>query len=162
MEKLIELVNGHKFVRNNFRTNLDHNPDNFYFDASGRKWLKKGPYSNTIGEGPILDHVKTIFPETTAVCLNRKRAESPPMTKHRDRRNEGDSFICFWGDYEGGGELVLEDGRVFSEKHVFHGPYNGALLEHEVKPHQHGTRYSAVIFRGLAGNPKQRCRHAKQ
>ncbi len=48
----------------------------------------------------------------------------------------------------GGGELVLEDGRVFSDKLAFHGPYNGALVKHEVKPHKTGTRYSAVIFNG--------------
>ena len=113
MEKLIELVDGHKFVRNNFRTNLDNNPENFYFDVSGRKWLKKGPYSNTLREGPIVEYIRTIFPECTALCLNKKRAESPPMAKHRNRRNAGDSFIYVWGDFEGGGELVLEDGRVF-------------------------------------------------
>ena len=156
MEKLIEMVSEHKFVRNNFRTNLDNNPENFYFDASGRKWLKKGPYSNTIRDGPILDHVKTIFPEATAVCLNRKRAESPPMAKHLDRKNVGESYIAFFGDFENGGELVLDDGRIFSDKHVFHGPYNGALVAHEVKPHQTGTRYSTVIFSGPKVYPIQK------
>ena len=72
MQELIDLVDKHKFTRNGFRTNLDANSDNFYFDSSGRKWLKKGPYSNTVRSGPILNNVQTIFPDCTAVCLNRK------------------------------------------------------------------------------------------
>ena len=157
MEELIELVDKHhKFSRNGFRTNLDNNPANFNFDKAGRKWLKKGPYSNTIREGPILRHVQTMFPEATAVCLNRKSCHSPPMAKHKDRKNVGDSYIAFWGDYESGGELVLDDGRVFSDKYVFHGPYNGAEIAHEVKPHKTGTRYSAVIFSGPKVYPKKK------
>ena len=156
MEQLIELVSQHKFSRNGFRTNLDNNPENFNFDKAGRKWLKKGPFSNSIREGPILRHVQTMFPEATAVCLNRKSCNSPPMAKHKDRKNVGDSYIAFWGDYENGGELVLEDGRVFSDKHVFHGPYNGAEIAHEVKPHKTGTRYSAVIFSGPKIYPKHK------
>ena len=94
MQELIDLVDKHhKFTRNGFRTNLDNDSSNFYFDSSGRKWLKKGPYSNTVRSGPILEHVQTIFPDCTAVCLNRKRAESPPMAAHRDKENEGDIYI---------------------------------------------------------------------
>ena len=158
MEKLIDLVDKHhKFTRNGFRTNLDDNPENFTFDASGRKWLKKGAYSNTLRSGVILEHVQTIFPECTAVCLNRKRAESPPMVAHRDKKNIGDSYICFWGDYDNSnnqGALCLEDGRVFSDKLVFHGAYNGAKIKHWVLHHSKGVRYSAVIFNGPKVYPR--------
>ena len=158
MQGLIDLVDKHhKFTRNGFRTNLDNDSSNFYFDSSGRKWLKKGPYSNTVRSGPILEHVQTIFPDCTAACLNRKRAESPPMAAHRDKKNEGDSYIAFWGDYDNSnnqGALCLEDGRVFSDKFVFHGPYNGAEIKHWVLPHPSGVRHSAVIFRGPKVYPK--------
>ena len=146
MEQLIELVSQHKFSRNGYRTNLDNDPANFNFDKAGRKWLKKGPYSNTIREGPILRHVQTMFPEATAVCLNRKSCDSPPMAKHKDRKNVGDSYIAFWGDFEKGGEIVLEDLRVFSDKHVFNGQKNGDEIAHEVKPHKNGNIFISVIF----------------
>ena len=97
MQGLIDLVDKHKFTRNGFRTNLDDNPDNFNVDSSGRKWLKKGPYSNTVRSGPILNHVQTIFPDCTAVCLNRKRAESPPMAAHRDKKILEKAIFVFGG-----------------------------------------------------------------
>ncbi len=54
----------------------------------------------------------------------------------------------FWGDYEGGGELRLEDGTVYSENMKWHGPYNGADLEHWVHAHENGTRFFAVAYKG--------------
>ena len=75
------------------------------------------PRSNTIREGPILECVqKQLGPHINAVCLNKKSAESPPMTKHTDGKNAGPSWVCLWGDFEDGGELCLEDGTVYAEK----------------------------------------------
>jgi len=73
------------------------------------------------------------------------------MAAHRDKKNIGESYICFWGDYDNSnnqGALCLEDGRILSDKFVFHGPYNGAKIKHWVLPHSEGVRHSAVIFRG--------------
>ena len=97
MEELTELVKSHRFTRNAIRINLDNNPENIRIDARGSKWLKKGPYSNTLRSGPILNHVRSMLPSVNAVCLNRKRAESPPITPHYDKRDVGDVYTCFWG-----------------------------------------------------------------
>ena len=149
METLISLVEKHKFWRTGFRVNLDHDESHRRKDRNGRMWLKYhfAPRSNTIREGPILECVQTMLPHVNSVCLNKKSATSPPMQRHKDRKNESNSYICFWGDYEGGGELCLADGRVFSEKHKWH-EYDGSEIEHWVNPHEKGTRFSAVAFHG--------------
>ena len=149
MEKLIELVKDHRFTRNQVRTNLDNHPNNTVVDARGCKWLKKGPYSNTLRNGPILEHVKTILPTINAVCLNRKRAKSPPIAPHYDRKNVGNVYTCFWGDFDNSnnqGALVTELGDIYSEKFVFHGPYRASEVRHWVLPHSTGTRFSCIAF----------------
>jgi len=148
MQELISLVEDHKWWRNGLRTNTSDNPEHYRVDKNGRKWLryKYAPCSNTIREGPILTHIQKTFPWANAVCLNKKRASSPPMAKHRDKGNKSASMICFWGDYEGGGDLCLEDGTIYSEKEVWHGPYQGDEMTHWVSPHKTGTRFSAVVF----------------
>ena len=149
MDELISLVDQHKFWRNGFRVNLDKDESHRRYDKNGRTWIKYqyAPRSNTVREGPILECVQTMLPHVNSVCLNKKAATSPPMQRHKDRRNEGNSFICFWGDYEGGGELCLADGRGFSEKHKWH-EYDGSEVEHWVNPHTSGPRFSAVAFKG--------------
>ena len=149
MDELKTLVDGHKFWRNGFRINLDTDETHRRKDKNGRVWLKYAyaPRSNTVREGPILECVQNMLPHVNAVCLNKKAASSPPMMRHKDRKNEGTSHICFWGDFEGGGELCLADGRVFSEKHKWH-EYDGSEIEHWVQPHASGMRFSAVAYRG--------------
>ena len=151
MDAFVSLVAKHKFYRNGFRTNLDKDPTHHRKDRNGRTWIlyKYAPFSNTVREGPILDCVQEMLgPTINAVCLNRKRASSPPMARHRDGKNSGPSWVCLWGDFEGGGELMLADGTVYAEKNVWHGPMNGAAVEHWVEPHKNGVRYSAVAFTG--------------
>ena len=119
MEELQALVEEHKWWRNGFRTNLDREESHRRRDRNGREWLKYpfAPCSNTIREGPILECVREqLGPHINAVCLNKKRAESPPMARHTDGKNAGPSWVCLWGDFEGGGELCLEDGTVYAEK----------------------------------------------
>ena len=67
---------------------------------------------------------------------------------HRDKRNSSESYIAFFGDYESGGSLHLEDGRVFpgSEKGVWHGPFDGAKVTHYNSPHRGGTKWSCVAY----------------
>ena len=87
MEHLQELVGQHQFFRNGYRTNTDLRASNRMQDKSGRTWLRKGPYSNTVREGhPIVEHVNSMGIPCDAVCLNRRRADSvtPPMGPHRD------------------------------------------------------------------------------
>ena len=151
METLYSLVKDHKWYKNGFRTNLDTDKSHHRIDKRGRRWIayKFAPYSNTVRSGPILECVQGMLgDQINAVCLNRKRAESPPMTKHRDSKNSGPSWVLFWGDFEGGGDLCMEDGTVYAGKHTWHGPMDGARTAHWVTPHQHGTRFSAVAFSG--------------
>ena len=151
MEELQSLVKDHKWWRNGFRTNLDTDQTHRRRDRNGREWLKYtfAPCSNTIREGPILECVREqLGAQINAVCLNKKRAESPPMSKHTDGKNSGPSWVCLWGDFEDGGELCLEDGTVFAEKNKWHGPMEGGTIPHWVNPHAKGTRYSAVAFHG--------------
>ena len=162
MENLISLVEKHRWWRNGYRVNLDQDEAHRRLDRNGRVWLKYAyaPYSNTIREGPILECVQKSLPHVNAVCLNRKSASSPPMQRHLDRKNEGGSYICFWGDFQDGGELCLADGTAYSEKGIWHGPYNGHEVEHWVTPHKSGTRYSAVAFKGPPA-PKTRPKKIK-
>ena len=151
LEELQSLVTGHKWWRNAYRVNLDTEESHRRRDRNGREWIKYpfAPYSNTIREGRILECVREqLGDQINAVCLNRKRAESPPMTKHTDGKNAGPSWVCLWGDFEGGGELCLEDGTVYAEKHKWHGPKEGGTMPHWVNPHTSGTRFSAVAFTG--------------
>ena len=111
-----------------------------------RKCLVKGIKSNTRKQGEILEHVKTMLgPEINNVCINKDVVCAP----HRDRQNCGESWIAFFGDYTSGGDLVLEDGRIFpgEEKAFFHGPFLGKSLTHWNIPHQGGTKYSVVAFK---------------
>ena len=150
MDELISLVGQHRFWRNGFRVNVQQDEAHRRKDRNGRTWLKYpfAPRSNTIREGPILECVqKQLGEHINSVCLNKKAATSPPMTRHKDRKNKSNSHICFWGDFEGGGALHLADGRVFNEKHQWY-EYDGSAVEHWVEPHESGTRYSAVAFQG--------------
>ena len=151
MEHLQELVSQHQFFRNGYRINTDLRASNRIQDKSGRTWLRRGPYSNTVREGhPIVEHVNSMGVPCDAVCLNRRRADSitPPMGRHRDGKNTGHSWIAFWGCPEGEGALALEDGRRFTEQNVLH--YCGDLSQctHWVEPHTTGTRYSVMCFSG--------------
>ena len=131
MDTLKDLVSRHRFVRIGM------------------------PYSNTLRDptNPIVQHVQTLFPWATCVCLNRKRSTSPPMVAHRGKGNTSASMIAFLGDYDssdGQGALCLEDGREYREKEVWHGPYQGDQVTHWVRGHSSGTRYSCVVFSGPA------------
>ena len=145
-----ELVDStHKFRRNGFRVNVDDDPMHFRVDRNNRKWIKEewAPFSNCVRNGPILEKAREeLGPKIDAVMLNKKSYKSPPMSKHRDKGNKGDSYIMLWGDFEGGGELCLETGERFVDKGIWHGPINGKEVTHWVNKHTSGTRMSAVAF----------------
>ena len=73
MDRLVELVSQHRFSRNGYRTNVDQREENRVKDRSGRLWLKRGPYSNTVREGhPIVEHVNSMG------ALRRRVPEQAP------------------------------------------------------------------------------------
>jgi hypothetical protein len=152
MDEFIALAEKVQIIRNNYRVNV-HQDQPIRIDKNGGKWLKRGPMSVTVREGPLLEHAQKWFPDCNAVCLNRKRHTSPPMCRHRDGKNQlRESHICIWGDYpEGEGALVLEpdDGPVerITERGQWHTRAFSEILHH-VEPHSSGTRFSAIAFKG--------------
>ena len=86
LDEFIALVGKVKFSRNDYRMNV-HPGAELRINKNGGKWLKRGPMSVTIREGPILEKAQQWFPECNAVCLNRKRHTSPPMGRHKDGKN---------------------------------------------------------------------------
>ena len=152
MDEFIALAQRTKFFRNAYRVNV-HPDQEVRIDKNGCKWLRRGPMSVTVRDGPLLAKAQEWFPECNAVCLNRKRATSPPMGRHKDGKNlERLSHICIWGDFpEGEGTLVLEpdDGSVerITEREKWHSRAFSEIV-HYVEPHSQGTRWSAICFKG--------------
>ena len=143
MEDLERLIRAHKFTRNRNRLNLVNDEVVEYLRRDGKHHpcLKRGILSNTLKSGPILDHVRTMLgPQITRVCLN-KDVECAP---HRDKKNAGESYVCYFGEFTGGA-LCLQDGRRYEGTHVRHGPFDGASILHWNEKHE-GIKYSVVAF----------------
>ena len=76
--------------------------------------------------------------EYFGITLNKQVQCSP----HKDKNNIGTTAILFLGDFEGG-DLVLADGRRFSDRRVWHG-YDGSRIEHWNEPITSGLKYAVV------------------
>ena len=76
--------------------------------------------------------------EFFGVTLNRNTVCQP----HRDKKNVGESCIMFLGDFQGGA-LLLEDGRRFEERGVWH-RYDGSRLLHWNEEITAGVKYSVI------------------
>ena len=61
---------------------------------------------------------------------------------HRDKKNVGESASMFLGDFEGGA-LLLEDGRRFEKRGVWH-RYDGRALLHWNEDITSGTKHSVI------------------
>lgn len=84
----------------------------------------------------------------TQIMIN----EDYPIGWHYDRANVGLSWICTFGDYEGGHtELQFEDGEnnttIQFPLDTKHNPvcFNGSLIKHRCMPFT-GKRYALVFF----------------
>ena len=62
--------------------------------------------------------------------------------------------MIWLGDYEGGGELHFDDGRVICGKETWH-RFEGQVPHWNV-PHYGGTKYSVILFR--SSGPSQASR----
>ena len=83
--------------------------------------LKEKIPSDVITDGPIFYLVKLLNPDLwfEFVTINKfKNADD--CEHHYDTGNVGPSRLIMLGDFVGGA-LVLDDGRVFSEKRAWHG-----------------------------------------
>ena len=138
MDELELMVRAHKFTSNRNRTNISNGPTMKY---GKHACLVMSVLSNTLRSGSILDHVQAMLgPQITCVCLNK----NVPCAPHRDKKNAGESFVCYFGEFTGGA-LCLEDGRRFEGKRQWHGSFDGASLLHYNEPHE-GEKFSIVAF----------------
>ena len=137
MELLEALVREHPFRLNKLRTNLSSDR----VRHGGKTYLRAGVYSNTLRSGRVLELCQEMLGDVNAVCLNRDLCAE----RHRDKRNAGESYVCYFGSFEGGA-LVLADGRRFEGTRQWHGPMDGEATEHWNEPHV-GQKWSVVAFR---------------
>ena len=146
--RLFELVRAHKSVPNKLRANISR--DLVWHGVRPRPYLRTAVLSNTLRSGPIVDLCREMLGDfVNAVTLNHQVTCAP----HRDGRNVGESAILFFGEYTGG-ELCIEDGRVFSERNVWHF-FDGSKLLHWNLPHE-GEKWSVVAWRGRRGREATR------
>ena len=106
--------------------------------------MREQQQSEYHAQGNIYKFVKGMLPEwfvqgeLFGVTLNRNTVCQP----HRDKKNIGDTAIMFFGDFEGGA-LLLEDGRRFEERGVWH-RYDGSRLLHWNEEITAGVKYSVI------------------
>ena len=146
--QLEALVRAHRFVPNKLRTNVSSD-----LRWSGRKpFLRTAILSNTLSSGPIVDLCRQMLgDDINRATLNKNLT----CEAHRDAKsNVGRlSHIIFFGEYDnsdGAGSLVLEDGRQFIEKGVWHSFDGSALLHWNVpfRTGEVGDKWSVVAWRG--------------
>ncbi len=77
--------------------------------------------------------------EFFGVTLNRNVCCAP----HKYKNNVGETDIMYLGEFEGGA-LLLEDGRRFEERCVWH-RYDGKKVLHWNEEITAGTKYGVVI-----------------
>ena len=148
ISQLQALVRAHRFVPNKLRTNVSSD-----LRWSGRKpFLRRAILSNTLSSGPIVDLCREMLgDDINRATLNKNLT----CEAHRDARsNVGRlSHLIFFGEYDnsdGAGSLVLEDGRQFIEKGVWHS-FDGSRLLHwnvPLRPGEQFDKWSVVAWRG--------------
>ena len=140
-KELRELLEKRKFAGSHTRTNIARGAET-WTHPGGRVLLKEKVLSDVVKKGKIFDLVQAQLPWVEQVTLNKNTL----CTRHTDR-NEGNSCIAFFGDFEGGGLFVEtpEGIRHLQDKEVFH-EYNGRH-PHWTEEWTGGDRYSVVAYR---------------
>ena len=140
-QELRALLEKRKFAGTRMRLNIARGAET-WTHAGGRVFLKEKVLSDVVRKGKIFDLVQAQFPWCEQLTLNKNTL----CTKHTDR-NEGHSWICLLGDFEGGGLFVEtpEGVRHLQEKEVWH-EYNGRH-PHWTEEWTGGDRYSVVAYR---------------
>ena len=97
MEELKSLVLQHRFVKNNYRTNLGGDIQTKY----KRPMLVEAVYSNSKRNGPMIELVQSMLPDANIVerCINRQAV----CGRHKGRGNNIIiSYIMFFGTMRAG------------------------------------------------------------
>ena len=123
---LLAMLECHPWRKQTHRTGIaKSHVRTFHTSKSGTEYSKRRvtepQQSEYHATGPIVDHVRTMLPddftpgEFFGVMINRNTVCQP----HRDKQNLGESCIMFLRDYKGGA-LILDDGRRFEKRGVWH------------------------------------------
>jgi hypothetical protein len=80
--------------------------------------------------------------------------DSYKCAAHKDKHNEGDSYIIGFGNYTGGELVLRQEGGLGVSYNIRHRPllFNGAEIEHETKDWE-GRRWT-IVFHTLVSPPK--------
>ena len=144
---LLELMRKRKFQGTKLRTNVAWGQPTEKH-PSGRVMLKDAVLSDVVKSGRLVNAVRKYHPWVEQLTLNKNLC----CSRHTDR-NEGNSLICFLGDFQGSGLYVEEpDGvKYLGGKGIWH-EYNGR------HPHWtecfEGERYSIVAYRKPPKKPQ--------
>ncbi len=143
------MLEGHKWRKQTHRTGIaKSHTRTFHTSRAGKDYSKcrvqEQQQSEYPAHGNIYEHIHTMLPEWFipgeffGVMLNRNTICQPP----KDQQNVGESCFMFLGDYKGGA-LVLDDGRRFEERGVWH-RYDGRAHLHWNEEITSGVKYSVI------------------
>ena len=139
MDDLEAAVKTHRFIRNRRRTNVRPREESIQGHWK-RRYLAHGVLSNTLREGRILDLCRELLgPQINRVTVNKNLCCHP----HRDKANDDDSYICWFGDFTGGA-LCLETGERFEGKRKWF-KFNGKTTTHWNEEHE-GGKFACVAY----------------
>ena len=138
-DNLESAVKAHKFRGTRTRTNLvpDGTRDNYGY-------LQDSIPSDVVRNGPVFEACKAMLPgvEFDSVTLNHFTSHEQ-CQPHRDKKNQGLSYIALLGSFSGGA-LAVEDGRRLEQVRQWM-ISDGSQLQHWVEPFN-GDRYSVVVY----------------
>ena len=150
LASLLRMLETHKWRKQTHRTGIATSHQRTHHTSKeGKAYtvcrVQEPQQSEYHARGEMYEHVRTkLLPEWLVpgeffgVTLNRNTVCKP----HRDKKNVGESAIMFLGDFEGGA-LLLEDGRRFEKRGVWH-RYDGRALLHWNEDITAGTKFSVI------------------
>ena len=148
MEIVEEMLMKRKWAKDCLRANVAQD-DRIIKRGSVKIALVESNLLNQTKEPALTEAIKEIAPEwfddETQIILNR----NVQCKKHVDKNN-GYSYVCFFGDFEGGA-LCFEDGTRVTDKYVWH-KINGQI-PHWNEEHT-GNKYSIVLYKSGATRKK--------
>ena len=138
-EYLLELLRKRKFQGTKLRTNVARGQPTEKH-PSGRVMLKDAVLSDVVKSGRLVNAVRKYHPWVEQLTLNKNLC----CSRHTDR-NEGNSLIAFFGDFQGGvgSKIILHPrlclgstSEIIKNMHVLGG----------VRAFSDGSRVGAVRF----------------
>lgn len=148
IDEITDLFSTCKFFKSGLRMNINNGVRPESMILGFRKWFKTKEYglsANTKKNPELYEKLKELMKnhdpefEFSTITVNRNFLCQP----HKDKGNNGESYIIGFGDYTGG-ELNIE-GDKYDIKYKFL-KFDGGKKTHWVEPFE-GNRYTAVFYR---------------